>query len=240
MSRGRIQVALGMAALAATLVGSNLPAQTRGSHPARLQAQQRPDRDMDRLPQRPPADRWQQLGRRHRPQSRRQHGERGRRVQELFRRLAALPPDQQRQALESNQFFRRLPPRAQERFHRRLRALNELPPEQRRRALENMQRFAELAPERQQRMRRRAQVFQRMTPEQRRRAQRVFRAWRGLPPERRQLLRQRLRRLQQAEPARRRALIDDPAFLDPLRPGERRLLRGLWRLRQVLPSEGEL
>lgn len=228
MNRKRIQVALGMAALAAALVGSNLPAQTRGSHPARLQAQQRPDRDMDQPPQRPPADR------------RRQSGERGRRVRELFRRLAALPPDQQRQALESNQFFRRLPPRAQERFHRRLRALNELPPEQRRRALENMQRFAELAPERQQRMRRRAQVFQRMTPEQRRRAQRVFGAWRGLPPERRQLLRQRLRRLQQAEPARRRALLDDPAFLDPLRPGERRLLRGLWRLRQVLPAEGEL
>ena len=135
MNRRQIQVALGMAALAATLVGSSLPAQTWGSHPARLQAQQRLERGMARLPQRSPADRRQQSGRRHRPQSRRQHGERGRRVQELFRRLAALPPDQQRQALGSNQFFRRLPPRAQERFHRRLRALNELPPEQRRRAL---------------------------------------------------------------------------------------------------------
>ncbi len=239
MSRGRIQVALGMAALAAALVGSNLPAQSTSSHPAQVQAQQRSDQDMGPTPQRPPADRRQQPGQRHHPQGRRQHGERGRRVRELFRRLAAFPPDQQRQALESNEFFRRLPPRAQERFHRRLRAFNELPPEQRLRALENMQRFAELAPERQQRMRRRAQVFQRMTPEQRQRAQRVFGAWRRLPPERRQLLRQRLRRLQQAEPARRRALIDDPAFLDPLRPGEQRLLRGLWRLRQVLPAEGE-
>lgn len=240
MSRRQIQVGLGMVALAATLAGPDLPAQSTSSHPARLQAQQRPDAGIGQPAQQALAGRRRQPGQRHHPQGRRQYGERGRRVRELFRRLAALPPDRQQQALESNEFFRRLPPRAQERFHRRLRALNELPPEQRRRALENMQRFAELAPERQQRMRRRAQVFQRMTPEQRRKAQRVFRAWRGLPPERRQLLRQRLRRLHQAEPARHRALIDDPAFLDPLRPGERRLLRGLWRLRQVLPTGGEL
>jgi hypothetical protein len=240
MNCRQIQVALGMAALAAALVGPDLPAQSTSSHPAQVQAQQRPDPGMGQPAQQAPADRWRQSGQRRHPQGRRQSGERGRRVRELFRRLAALPPDQQRQALESNQFFRRLPPRAQERFHRRLRALNELPLEQRRRALENIQRFAELAPERQQRMRRRAQIFQRMTPEQRQRAQRVFGAWRRLPPERRQLLRQRLRRLQQAEPARRGALIDDPAFLDPLRPGERRLLRGLWGLRQALPGEGEL
>ncbi len=65
----------------------------------------------------------------------------------------------------------------------------------------------------------------------------MFHAWRQLSPERRELLAERLRQLHQTVPEERNALLRSSDFLAPLREDERRLLRGLWELRQSLPRE---
>ncbi len=177
-----------------------------------------------------------------RPQEERQRGleqwdirPRMQRAEELFQRVAPLAPEEQQRILGEDELFQSLPPQAQERFRMRLEHFNGLPADEKERRLQKLREFGQLPPEEQQRLRERARMLENMSPEQRREAQRLFQAWQGLPPERRQLLEERVHQLQQASPEQRRRLANDPQFLSPLNQNERRLLRGVWQIRQAMP-----
>lgn len=156
-------------------------------------------------------------------------------AQELFLRLAPLPPDEQQRLLESDAFFQAQPPEAQQGLRQHLEQFNARPAEERAQMLERLQHFAALPAEEQERIRRRARLFAEMSPEQRQQARQSFQAWQQLPVERRPLLLERLRRLQAASPEEQSSLLQDPEFLAPLEESERGLVRNLWRLRELLP-----
>jgi hypothetical protein len=163
-------------------------------------------------------------------------GRRERVGQGIFLRVAPLPVEEQRLALESDEAFMALPPRAQERIGAHLEHFNSLPAEERRQILQRVSRFSELPPEQRDRLERRARRFAEFSPEQREEARHAFMAWQQLSPERKRVFQERLRRLQGTPPEARSALADDEEFLRPLEEQERHLFRKLWRLRQALPA----
>ena len=159
-------------------------------------------------------------------------------AEELFQRVAPLPPEEQERILEEDELFQGLPPQVQQHFRERLGHFNNLPAEEKERRLQKLREFGQLPPEQQQRLRQRARLLESMTPEQRREAQQLFQTWQELPAERRQVLEERMHQLQQASPELRHQLANDPQFLSPLNQNERRLLRGVWQMRQAMTPPG--
>ena len=119
----------------------------------------------------------------------------------LFLRVASLPPDEQQRVLENDEFFRRLPPMARERFRLRLEEFNALPPERRwllqvrgdhreqeeaGRAL--FLRAAPLPPEEQQQALESDEFFQQWPPPAQQRFRQRLEEFNSLPAERRQMM----------------------------------------------------
>lgn len=185
---------------------------------------------LERFNQLPAEERESKLGRW------REQRERRRTAETLFLRVAALPPEEQQQALAGDEFFRVLPPEIQERFRCRLERFDSEPAEHRQQMLDRLRRFSELPQDEQAKLRKRARQFAEMSPEQRQQAQQLFGQWRQLAPERRRLLAERLERLRQVSPEDRQALLANPDFFSPLDVNEQQLLQNLSRLRQAMPA----
>ena len=135
-------------------------------------------------------------------------------------RSAALPADEQDQALRDDPGFQRMPAEAQERMRRQVRRMSRMsrrPAGERERMLERERRFS------------------RMTLEQQEQARQVFAEWRRLPRERKQAIQEKLRQLRGLAPEARKQRLEDPAFLEGLEPSEQELMRELANLREVMP-----
>jgi phage-related protein len=91
-----------------------------------------------------------------------------------LRKNLNTPPDQQKQALESDPKFQKLPPDRQERLKQRLQQFNALPPDQQQKILDRMEKW------------------EHMTPEQHKQARTLFDRMRSMPEERRNSIRQQM------------------------------------------------
>lgn len=179
----------------------------------------------------------------------------GRPMLELFKRVAALPVEEQERALEADEFFQQLPQRAQESFRRRLAEFNALPPEERQRRLEHgppgggggMRRGApgEPAPfgappsdsaqssvQREQ-GRRAEELFLRvapMTPEEQEGALEADEFFQQGPPEMQQRFRQRLQKFNSLPAEERQQRLEHLRRFAELPPEERRAIRERGRI----------
>jgi hypothetical protein len=128
-------------------------------------------------------------------------------------RLQDMAPARQEQFLRNNQRFLSLPPEQQAQIRQRLQAWNRLTPGQ------------------QQALRDRQNVWEQMTPEQQRNVrQSLLPRWQQMPPGRRQAILQRLHSLRNMSEAERQAKLNDPAFVEGLKPEERDMLGQLAHL----------
>jgi hypothetical protein len=158
---------------------------------------------------------------------------------ELFRRVAALPPGEQESALEADEFFQQLPPRAQEMFRRRLAEFNALPSEERQRRLElgppggggGMPRGAPGEPfrsEPREGARRAEELFLRvapMTPEEQEQALAADAFFQQAPPELQARFRHRLQRFNALPAEQRQQRLEHLRRFAELPPEERRAIR---------------
>jgi hypothetical protein len=182
------------AALLCVLPAAGLWAQEEAPPPAAQEQEQ----------EQPPAPpRWERG-----PQ--RRHRGPGWGMHRLLLRVAELPPEQQQQALESDEAFQRMPPPMQEQLRQRLQELNQLPPEQRQEELERLRRgegrgplhelFLRVAP---------------LTPEEQERALAEDEFFQSLPPDAQERFRRHLQRFDQKPPeARERSLRRFRRFAD--------------------------
>lgn len=173
----------------------------------------------------------------------------GHHLRSLFMRVARLPPEEQQHVLENDEFFRRLPSVAQERFRRRLTEFNALPPERRQHMLERWRhaaeaqragqalflRLAPLPPEEQQRALESAEFFQKLPPPAQQRFRRHLEEFNSRPPEERQRMLEHFRRFsglspEQQEEVRRRARL-----FQQMSPEQRRQARRIFQAWQQLP-----
>ena len=95
-----------------------------------------------------------------------------------------------------------------------------------------MQQWNTLTPEQRADVRRREEIWRQISPEQKRYIrEELLPRWQQLPPDRRQAILQRLRALHGLNEAQRNAKLNDPLFLEGLKPDERTMLRELSKLR---------
>ncbi|MEE9235523.1 MAG: DUF3106 domain-containing protein [Candidatus Acidoferrales bacterium] len=199
--------------------------------------------------QQPPPNRRQQVEpRQGEPQG---PGARERAVRELFMRVAPLPPDEQRRALESSPLFQQLPPMARQRFEQRLAQFNALPPERRRERLERFQRAAwaeqaaqalflrlgPLPPEQQERVLRNDEFFQRLPPPAQQRFRRHLEQFNTRPPEERQRILQRFQRFAELSPQEQQRLRRRARQFAQMSPEQRRQAQRIFQAWQQLPPE---
>jgi hypothetical protein len=129
-------------------------------------------------------------------------------------KLQDMSPEEQEKFLQNNERFRSLPPERQAQIRRNLERWNSLTPEQKQAA-----RNAEAA-------------LERMTPEQRTYVRNtLLPKWQALPMDRRLAIRRRLAMLSRMSPSTQQAALNDPKFMEGLRPDEQDMLRDLNSLR---------
>jgi hypothetical protein len=118
--------------------------------------------------------------------------------------------DQQKQSLENDPDYRKLPPEKQEQLQRRLQNFNSLPPDQ------------------QERMLHRFDTLNRMSPQQRAQARALLDRMRLLPVERRDAIRQYFHNLVTMNRDQRQHTLGSPQFSNQFNPDERDIIqRGL-------------
>ena len=130
-------------------------------------------------------------------------------AREMILHLMSVSPAEQRNFMEHNPRFLRLPPRQQEHIRRRLADYNSL------------------APARREAQRERFELFGQLTPEQQDRARELYRQWNQFPPARRQQLRQGFRELREAAPEERQRRLEGEEFRNRYTENERQVLHGL-------------
>ncbi len=136
-----------------------------------------------------------------------------------LRRYKDLPQDQQRQALESDTDFQKLPP------HRQAQLLLQ------------QQRFLSLPVKQQERTLNRMETWEHLTPDQKRQRNQLNQEIRQLPLERRQMLKRAVRRMRTLTPEQREQLLDSDEFRSKFSDHERDLLGAASRL-PLAPAEG--
>ncbi|MGH9778420.1 MAG: DUF3106 domain-containing protein, partial [Candidatus Acidiferrales bacterium] len=160
--------------------------------------------------------------------------------------VASLPPEEQEQALEADEFYQQLPPRAQENFRRRLAEFNTLPPEERQRRLEHGppsggRRMRDAAPgepppfdARQREPGKRAEeLFLRvapMAPEEQEQALAADEFFQQAPPEMQQRFRHRLQKFNALPAEERQQRLQHLRRFAELPPEERRAIRERGRI----------
>jgi hypothetical protein len=163
----------------------------------------------------PSASAWQgQNQRRNNQEAKAQAGEgphfHGPRMGNWLRENRGKSFDQQRQSLENDPDFKKLPPDRQEQLRQRLQNFNSLPPEQQERVL---QRFDKL---------------NRMSPQQRAQARALLDRMRLLPAERRDAIRRYFHSLVGMTREQRLHVLGSPQFNNQFNPDEREIIqRGL-------------
>ena len=115
------------------------------------------------------------------------------------------PLEQQRQALQNDRDFRRLPPDRQQKFEQRL------------------QRFDSMPPDRQQQVLRRMETWEHLTPQQKNQFRATDSQFRSLPPDRRQAVRNAIETLRAMPPQVRQREIESGRF-SQFSPQERQVL----------------
>jgi len=113
---------------------------------------------------------------------------------------------QQKQSLENDPDFKKLPPQRQQELQQRLQKFNSLPPEQQQRILERIDKF------------------NRMTPQQRAQARALLDRMRALPEERRELVRQQIHALVGMNPNQRQQFMNSEKFNEQYTPDERDMM----------------
>lgn len=121
------------------------------------------------------------------------------------------PLDQQRQDLEKDPQFRRLPSEHQQRLEQRLEHFNSLPPDRQQQVLERMEKWEHL------------------TQQQKQQFRSVDSQFRGLPPERQQAVRNAIQTLRAMPPDARQRAIESGRF-SHFSPQEQQLLNDASRL----------
>ncbi len=127
------------------------------------------------------------------------------------------PLEQQRQALQNDRDFRRLPPDRQQKFEQRL------------------QRFDNMPPERQQQVLRRMETWEHLTPQQKQQFRAAESRFKSLPPDRRQAVKNAIESLRAMPPQARQRAIESGRF-NQFSPQERDVLNNAARL-PLAPAE---
>lgn len=127
----------------------------------------------------------------------------------VVERLMRMTPGEQREFMDSNPRFRRLPARQRENIRKRLEQFNALPESERELLLQRFQLFRQLPAGKQQE------------------ARRVYRVWRQLPPERRKTLIREFESLQGMSSPERTARFGSKEFAEAYENREQRILRAL-------------
>jgi hypothetical protein len=115
------------------------------------------------------------------------------------------PLEQQRQALQNDRDFRRLPPDRQQKFEQRLQRFNSLPPERQEKVLQRME------------------TWEHLTPQQKEQFRGVDTQFKSLPPDRRQAVRNAIETLRAMPPQVRQREIESGRF-SHFSPQERQVL----------------
>jgi len=159
-------------------------------------------------------------------------GAQNRPMQELFLRVAKLPPAEQRPALEADELFQRMPPFARERFLQRLDEFNGLPADHRQEMLGRWEGAL--------RMQAAQQFFLRLAPlapEEQERALAGDAVFQGMPPQMQQRFRQRLEDLNRRAPEERERMLGRMQRFAELSPEEQERVRQRARLFALMTPE---
>jgi hypothetical protein len=138
-------------------------------------------------------------------------------AQNLVDHLMSLSPDEQRDFMQHDRRFQRLPPRQQENIQRRIEEFNKLPAARR------------------EALRERYELFRQLPPERQDRARALYRQWSRQREDRRQEMRREFRHLREATPEERKLRMESDEYRDRFSEEERGLLQGLVDL---LPEQG--
>jgi Protein of unknown function (DUF3106) len=130
----------------------------------------------------------------------------GRKMGDWLQAHKDLPPDQQMKALESDPFFKRLPPQRQNELRERLKKFNSLPPEKRDQALQRMDFLAKL------------------TPQQREQLRNASQQLKGLPQDRQVAVHKAVRHLRQMPPDERKQVLESDRFKSTFSDQEQKLI----------------
>jgi hypothetical protein len=159
-------------------------------------------------------------------------GEDRRAAQQLFLRVAKLPPAEQRPALEADELFQRLPPFARERFLQRLDEFNAMPEERRRQMLARGEGAL--------RMQAAQQLFLRVAPltaEEQEQALVGDAEFREMPPMMQQRFRQHLEEFNRRPPEERERMLGRMQRFAELSPQEQERMRQRARLFALMTPE---
>lgn len=129
-----------------------------------------------------------------------------------LRRFGSMPAQDQRQQLQSDPTFQRLPKDRQQKLMHRLDSFNRMSPDQKERVLNRME------------------ILEHMTPEQRDRTRQMFQQFRQFDPDSRQRVTGALRRLHSMPPQARQNFYNSDAFRNNYSPQEQNIIKGLGEL----------
>jgi len=147
-----------------------------------------------------------------------QNNQRGQRTGDWLRSNQGKSFAQQKQSLENDPDFKKLPPQRQQELQQRLQKFNSLPPEQQQRILERIDKF------------------NRMTPQQRAQARALLDRMRALPEERRELVRQQIHALVGMNPNQRQQFMSSEKFNEQYTPDERDMMTRALELNDQVPA----
>jgi hypothetical protein len=94
--------------------------------------------------------------------------------------------EQQRQALQDDRDFRRLPPDRQQKFEQRLRRFDSMPPDRQQRVLQRMETWEHLTPQQKEQFRSADSQFKSLPPDRRQAVKNAIETLRAMPPQVRQ------------------------------------------------------
>lgn len=125
---------------------------------------------------------------------------------------------QQKQSLENDPDFKKLPPERQQQLQQRLQKFNSLPPEQQQKIIDRIDKF------------------NRMTPQQKAQARALLDRMRTLPEERRNLIRQQIHALVGMNSNQRQQFMSSDQFSRQYTPDEREMMDRALELNAQVPA----
>jgi len=144
----------------------------------------------------------------------------GPRMGDWLRRNRGKSFDQQKQSLENDPDYKKLPPERQEQLKQRLQNFNNLPPQQQERILSRINKF------------------EHMSPQQRAQARALGDRMRMLPEERRGAVRQQIHALAGMAPEQRQKFMNSDFYNHEYSPEERDIIQRGLELNDAAPAPG--
>lgn len=167
--------------------------------------QSRPEQPRPQFPSRPPGEARESRSRPYQPPAEGHHSG------QWLNQHRNQSVEQQRQALQNDRDFRRLPPDRQQRFEQRLQRFNSLPPERQEKVLQRME------------------TWEHLTPQQKEQFRSADSQLKSLPPDRRQAVKNAIETLRAMPPQARQQEIESGRF-SQFSPQERQVLNGAAQL----------